>query len=164
MQIFIKLLDGKTKTIEIRQDDSVELLMERVKEIIGMPLKYQRLLYGGKQLDPDRFLSDYGVTPESTIHLVARLLGGPPRDVFLDITIKDLEGGRTLTRKISPTQNIDELMVRLHNIELLNTNNKLIVFERNILDREKDFSYYGVSHKSTLYLVPKMQRCSCGYS
>ena len=35
-----------------------------------------RLIYGGKQLEKHRMLSDYGIQKECTIHFVLRLLGG----------------------------------------------------------------------------------------
>lgn len=35
-----------------------------------------RLIYMNKQLETDRFLSDYDIQKEATIHLVLRLNGG----------------------------------------------------------------------------------------
>lgn len=42
----------------------------------GLPLYDSRLIYGGKQLERDRFLSDYGIEKESTLHMVLRMSGG----------------------------------------------------------------------------------------
>lgn len=43
---------------------------------ISIPVEGNRLLYGAKELENDKFLSDYGIEKRSTLFLVFRLPGG----------------------------------------------------------------------------------------
>ncbi|GBE84538.1 Polyubiquitin [Sparassis crispa] len=76
VQIFVRNLNGKSMAIMISPSDTAKTLMDKVQEKTGIPPEEQRLLYGGKQLVPERILSDYNIQKESTLHLVLRLRGG----------------------------------------------------------------------------------------
>ena len=77
MQIFVKTLTGKTITIQTNTCGTVRNVIQAVYDKGGgAALSQMRLIYAGKQLDHTRFLSDYNIQPEATLHLVLRLLGG----------------------------------------------------------------------------------------
>ena len=75
MQIFVKTLTGKTITLEVESTDCIEALKIKIEDRSGIPHDQQRLIYGGKEFEDDRVLSDYNVHSEATVHLVMRLLG-----------------------------------------------------------------------------------------
>jgi len=76
IQIFVKNLSGKTITINIKPGDTVEQLKAKIEEKEDVPPSSQRLIFGGKQLEDGRLVSDYRIQKESTLFLVLRLYGG----------------------------------------------------------------------------------------
>ncbi|KAG8888993.1 hypothetical protein FRB98_006257 [Tulasnella sp. 332] len=75
-QIFVKNLAGKTVTVWVSREDTVESLKAKVEGKEDIPPSEQRLLHAGKQLEDERLLFEYNIQKESTIHLVLRLRGG----------------------------------------------------------------------------------------
>jgi len=75
IQVFIRGLHGKTMTIDINLNDTIEKLKERIDEKDGTASYEQRLTYAGKELQDNKTIADYNIQKNSTIDLLLRLTG-----------------------------------------------------------------------------------------
>ena len=80
MQIFVKVMTGRTITLTVTRDTNIEEIREMIQSIEGVHSSQQRILYGGKQLGDGKCLDDYCILDESTLHLMLRLCGGEGLD------------------------------------------------------------------------------------
>jgi hypothetical protein len=79
LQLFVKTISGKTVTLNLRGDENVVEVKGEVEEKEGIPPHLQHLVWGGRHLQGNHTISDYGVTSGATLHLTLSLAGGMPR-------------------------------------------------------------------------------------
>lgn len=77
MQIFVKVLSsGKTISLQVEGNDSIESTKQKIFDQEGIPTDHQILIFAGTLMDDAKTLYDYNITKEATINLVLRLRGG----------------------------------------------------------------------------------------
>ena len=74
-QIFVKLLTGRTTTLEVDHQTEVEDLKLMLYDRNEAPLPQMRLIFAGTQLEDGKTMRDYKIYKESTVHMVLRMAG-----------------------------------------------------------------------------------------
>ena len=74
--IFVSTLTGRTVTIEILPSSPIMDIKHKLREKLGIPVEYQRLVHGGKGLLDHRAIQEYNIGSLATLHLTIRLCGG----------------------------------------------------------------------------------------
>ena len=72
-QIFVKTLTGKTITLAVKSDYTIEIIKELIYTKVRKSIEEWRLIFAWKQFENIRTLADYNIQKESTLHIVLNL-------------------------------------------------------------------------------------------
>ena len=74
MTIFVKLLTGKTLTLDVEKLDTIKYVKAKIQNMEGIPIDNQTLIFSSNQLENNKTLSVYLIQKGDTLHLVIRHL------------------------------------------------------------------------------------------
>ena len=57
MQLFVKTLTGKTITLDVEEDESLDSVKYKIQEKEGVPVESQNLCFAGRMLTPTKWVT-----------------------------------------------------------------------------------------------------------
>ncbi|EDV29863.1 Ubiquitin-40S ribosomal protein S27a [Trichoplax sp. H2] len=76
MQIFTRVIDGRTITLQVTGDQTIQDVKNLIEGREGVLCDQQRLTYAGRTLEDYQLIAGCGIEEESTLDLTLNLLGG----------------------------------------------------------------------------------------
>jgi ubiquitin C len=149
MLLFVKTLDGKTITLEVRQSDTIENVKAAIQDRQGISPDQQRLTFRGKLLDNWRTLEYYNIIRETTLDLI---LQRSPEFIIFIINVKRLTNKST-TLEVKSRDTIENIKAKIQDKEGIPLHQQRLIFDGRLLEDSRTLSEYNILENSTVYVV-----------
>ena len=149
LQVFVKTLTGRTITLNVREEDTVEYVKSLIYAKEGIPLDQQRLIFGRRALRNESRLKDCGIQHEATLVLNLSLLGG------MKIYVK-LLGGKTITLEVENTDTVETVKAKIQDKEKIPSEQQRLIFDGKAISDHRTLQYYNITSDSIVNLILRL--------
>lgn len=149
MQVFVRC-STKYLTIELKPNDLIRDIKERITEKEGIPPNNIQLTFIGKLLNDDEFAYKYGIQNNSTIFLSV-ITHPPPIKIDIQIKISNVYN-REIKLNVKATDKIKDIKAKLRHQQGFQPDTHLYYNDIDLEDKQT-LEYYSIKDQDTLIAI-----------
>ena len=147
MSIFVKMLTGKTITLNVKPETSIAEVKAEIQRRRGVPRGKQRLDFGVHELKEHRKLQEYKIQEESTLYLrVDDLCGSMPIHVLMPT-------GKMTTLDVFSSDDVRNIKSEIYDKEGISPGQQYLLFDGKELEDGRTLNDFNIQQGSMLHLV-----------
>ena len=147
MPIIIKTLAGKTITLNVKPEASIENVKVEIEGRKGIPVHKQRLHFGGQEPKDNSILRDYKIQKESILYLrLEGRFGSIPIYVMLPT-------GKMTILDVLPSDNVSNIKHEMFVQHGISPDQQYLIFDGKELEDGRTLREFNIEKGSMLHLV-----------
>ena len=153
MQIFVRVQNGKTLTLDVEPDTTIEEVKTQIEDKENILPSAQRLVFACHAMEDSHTLSDYNVPDEAMIHLVRVAIRGGMQIYVCGVSDKKW------AFEVEPSTTVEEVKAQIEDKEGIPAGDQSLAFGDNDMEDGHTLSDYKVTTGAELRLaLVKRQR------
>ena len=147
MSIFVKMLSGKTITLNVEPETSIATVKAEIQRRRGVPRGKQRLDFGVHELKEHRMLQEYKIQEESTLYLrVDDQCDSMPVHVLMP-------SGKMTTLDVLPNDDVQDIKLEIYDKDGIPPGQQYLLFDGKELEDGRTLNDFNIQNASMLHLV-----------